>query len=139
MAELKTQKNEADVEAYLNNVEHEKRRQDSFTVLELMKEVTGEEPKMWGSSIVGFGDYHYQYESGREGDWFLTGFAPRKNALTLYIMAGFDGYGQLLGKLGKYKTGKACIYVNKIEDLDLDVLRELVARSAEHVAKTNAE
>jgi hypothetical protein len=94
---------------------------------------------MWGSSIVGFGDYHYQYESGREGDWFLTGFAPRKNALTLYIMAGFDGYGQLLGKLGKYKTGKACIYVNKIEDLDLDVLRELVARSAEHVAKTNAE
>jgi hypothetical protein len=139
MAELKTQKNEADVEAYLNNVEHEKRRQDSFTVLELMKEVTGEQPKMWGSSIVGFGDYHYQYESGREGDWFLTGFAPRKNALTLYIMAGFDGYGQLLGKLGKYKTGKACIYVNKIEDLDLDVLRELVARSAEHVAKTNAE
>jgi hypothetical protein len=129
MAELKTQKNEEDVEAYLQSVEHEKRRQDSFTVMALMQEVTGEAPKMWGSSIVGFGDYHYKYESGREGEWFLTGFAPRKNALTLYINGGFDEYNSLLGRLGKFKTGKACLYVNKLEDVDLDVLRELVARS----------
>jgi hypothetical protein len=139
MAELKTQKNEADVIAYLNSIEHDKRREDCFVVLEIMKQVTGEEPKMWGSSIVGFGDYHYKYESGREGDWFLTGFAPRKNALTLYIMAGFDGYGELLSKLGKYKTGKACLYVNKIEDIDLEILRELVAKSAEHVAQGSLE
>lgn len=138
MAELKTQKNEADVEAYLQSVEHEKRRQDSFTVLELMKEVTGEDPKMWGSSIVGFGDYHYKYESGREGEWFLAGFAPRKNALTLYITAGFDEYGELMANLGKYKTGKSCLYINKIEDVDLEVLRELVSKSADHVAKSNA-
>jgi hypothetical protein len=139
MAELKTQKNEADVIAYLNSIEHDKRREDCFVVLEIMKQVTGEEPKMWGSSIVGFGDYHYKYESGREGDWFLTGFAPRKNALTLYIMAGFDGYGELLSKLGKYKTGKACLYVNKIENIDLEILRELVAKSAEHVAQGSLE
>lgn len=137
MADLKTKKNEQDVEAYLNSVEHDKRREDSFEVLELMKDVTGEEPKMWGSSIVGFGDYHYKYESGREGDWFVTGFAPRKKALTLYIMAGFDGYEDLLSNLGKFKTGKSCLYINKIEDVDLDVLRELVAKSAEHVAKSN--
>jgi hypothetical protein len=137
MAELKTQKNDGDVETYLNSVQHEKRREDSFVVLELMKEVTGQVPKMWGGSIVGFGDYHYKYESGREGDWFLTGFAPRKQALTLYIMAGFEGSGELMAKLGKYTTGKSCLYIKKIEDVDQEVLRELVAKSAEHVAKSN--
>jgi hypothetical protein len=135
MAELKTQKNEKDVETYLNSVEHDKRREDGFVVLELMKEVTGEEPKMWGSSIVGFGEYRYKYASGREGDWFLTGFSPRKQAMTLYIMGGFDQYGELLAKLGKYTTGKGCLYIKKIEDVDRDVLRELVAKSAEYVAK----
>ena len=137
MAELKTKKTEQDVEDFLNSVEHDKRREDSFTVMELMKEVTGEAPKMWGSSIIGFGDYHYKYESGRENDWFLTGFSPRKNALTLYITGGFDNYGNLLGDLGKFKTGKSCIYVNKIEDINLDTLRQLVAQSVEHVAQTN--
>jgi hypothetical protein len=137
MAELKTQKNDGNVETYLNSVQHEKRREDSFVVLELMKEVTGQVPKMWGGSIVGFGDYHYKYESGREGDWFLTGFAPRKQALTLYIMAGFEGSGELMAKLGKYTTGKSCLYIKKIEDVDQEVLRELVAKSAEHVAKSN--
>lgn len=101
-----------------------------------MEKATGEEPRLWGS-IVGFGDYHYRYESGREGDWFLAGFAPRKQNLSLYIMAGFDKYDELLSRLGKYKTGKACLYINKVEDVDLEVLEELVRRSAEHMRATN--
>lgn len=138
MAELKTQKNDGDVEVYLNSIEHEKRRTDSFKVLELMKEVTGEEAKMWGDSIIGFGSYHYKYASGREADWFLTGFAPRKQSLTLYIMSGFDEYDGLMAKLGKFKMGKACLYINKLEDVDTHVLRELVQKSAEHMAKSNS-
>ncbi len=137
MAELKTQKNDGDVIAFLNSVAHEKRRTDSFKVLELMKEVTGETPKMWGDSIIGFGQYHYKYASGREGDWFLTGFSPRKQSLTLYIMAGFDDYDELMSRLGKYKTGKSCLYINKLEDVDQDVLRTLVKKSAQHMAQTN--
>lgn len=138
MAELKTKPNEQDVETFLNSVENEKKRQACFTLKELMEEVTGAEAKMWGDSIVGFGSYHYKYKSGREGDWFLTGFSPRKQNLTLYIMSGFGGYDELLDDLGKYKTGKSCLYINKIEDVDLKVLRELVKQSAEHVAATNA-
>ncbi len=137
MAELKTKRNKGDVQTYLNSVENEVKRQDSFTIMELMKEVTGEEPEMWGDSIVGYGTYHYKYASGREGDWFLTGFAPRKQNLTLYIMAGFDQYDKLLGDLGKYKTGKSCLYINKLEDVDQDVLRELVRQSVEHMKNTN--
>lgn len=137
MAQLKTQPTGASVEAYLNAVEDEKKRADSFALLQLMQEVTGEPATMWGDSIVGFGSYHYCYESGREGDWFLTGFAPRKRNLTLYIMAGFDQYDGLLARLGKHKTGKACLYINKLEDVDLDVLRELVRQSAAFVAATN--
>ncbi|NDJ60850.1 MAG: DUF1801 domain-containing protein [Chloroflexi bacterium] len=101
----------------------------------LMQEVTGEPPVMWGS-IVGFGRYHYRYASGREGDWFLAGFAPRKQNLSLYITAGFDEYGELLEKLGKHKIGKACLYIKKLADVDETVLRELVKRSAEHTAAT---
>ena len=101
MAELKTKRNKGNVEAFINGVHDEKKRQDSFKILELMKKVTGNEPEMWGDSIVGFGSYHYKYESGREGDWFLTGFSPRKQSLTLYIMSGFDEYNQLLSKLVK--------------------------------------
>jgi nucleoid DNA-binding protein len=138
MAELKTKPNDQDVEAFLNSVENEKKRQASYTLKELMEEVTGAEAKMWGDSIVGFGNYHYKYKSGREGDWFLTGFSPRKQNLTLYIMASFSGYDNLLKDLGKYKTGKSCLYINKLEDVNLDVLQELVKQSAEHVAETNA-
>ena len=137
MAELKTSRNDGDVEAYLTSVEHTKRREDSFRVLELMKDVTGEAPRMWGDSIVGFGSYHYKYESGREGEWFLTGFAPRKQSLTLYIMPGFERYDELMTKLGKHKTGKSCLYINKLEDVDMDILRELVQLSAEHMASEN--
>jgi len=138
MAELKTKPNDQSVEAFINSVADEKKRQDCFTILELMKQVTQTEPKMWGDSIVGFGSYHYKYASGREGDWFLTGFSPRKQNLTLYIMAGFEQYDALLEKLGKFKTGKSCLYIKKIEDVDLPTLRELVAQSVEHVANSNS-
>lgn len=129
MSDVKTKKNEASVEGFLKSVENEKRREDSFVVLDLMKEVTGEKPTMWGTSIVGFGSYHYKGASGREGDWMKVGFSPRKQSMTLYIMDGFGSYDSLLNKLGKYKTGKSCLYINKLEDVDQTVLRELVKQS----------
>lgn len=135
MAEAKTGKTDASVEAFLASVEHDKRREDCRAVVALMEEITGEKPAMWGGSIIGFGSYHYTYASGREGDWPLTGVSPRKQSLTLYIMAGFDRYEELMGKLGKYKTGKSCLYVNKLEDVDLQVLRDLVTHSVDHMRK----
>ena len=137
MAELKTKRNDGDVEAFLNSVEDEKRREDSFVVLDLMRRVTGLEPEMWGGSIVGFGSYHYVYESGREGDWFQAGFSPRKQALTLYMMAGTGKHQDLYARLGKYSTGKSCLYIKKIEDIDLDVLEELVAASVSYVSESD--
>lgn len=138
MAELKTKPNDQSVETFLNNVSDEKKRQDSYAILKLMQEATGEEAQMWGDSIIGFGRYQYKYASGREGEWFLTGFSPRVQNLTLYIMSGFDKYDELLDQLGKYKTGKSCLYINKIEDVDLQTLKELVERSVDHMAKSNA-
>jgi hypothetical protein len=137
MAELKTQPNQSSVVDYLNTVENDLKRADSFTILQLMQEVTGEEPIMWGDSIVGFGTYRYKYASGRQAEWFLTGFAPRKQNLTLYIMSGFSNYEQLLGQLGKFKTGKSCLYINKLDDVNLDVLRKLVKESVDHMVETN--
>jgi hypothetical protein len=137
MPELKTQKNEASVEEFLNSVEHDKRREDGLTILQLMREVTGEEPAMWGTSIVGFGTYRYKYASGREAEWMLVGFSPRKRNMTLYIMDGFDQYDELLSRLGKYRTGKSCLYINKLEDVDTQVLRELVRQSVAHMKTTN--
>jgi hypothetical protein len=125
----KTQKTDLSVTDFLNSLPDETKRQDSFTVLELMKQVSGSEPKMWGPSIIGFGDTHYKYESGREGDWFQVGFSPRKQNLTLYIMGGLPSYADLLGKLGKYKTGKGCLYINKLTDVDVEVLKEMISRS----------
>ncbi len=139
MTELKTQKNDGDVEAFLHSVENKRRREDSFVILDLMREVTGEPGALWGTSIVGFGTYHYKYASGREGDWFVTGFSPRKQNMTLYIMPGFEQYDDLLNKLGKHKTGKSCLYINKLDDVDLDVLRELVAQSADYMAIQSEE
>ena len=133
MAAIKTKENNGDVLAFLNSVEHDKRRTDSLKVLEMMSEITGETPKMWGSSIVGFGSYHYKYESGREGDFFLTGFSPRKQSMTLYIMPGFGRYQELIEKLGKHKTGKSCLYVNKLEDVDETILKELISMSVEYM------
>ena len=137
MAENKTQPTDADVEAFLNAVDNERKRADSFAILKMMKEVTGEEPVMWGPSIVGFGSVHYKYASGREGDMGLTGFSPRQANLTLYITDGFDKYGDLLSRLGKHKTSVSCLYINKLADVDQDVLRELVQRSVEHTRATN--
>ena len=137
MSELKTQKNEASVEDFLNSVEPEKKRKDSFAILEIMRQVTGEEAVMWGSSIIGFGSYHYKYASGRENEWFLVGFSPRKQNLTLYIMSGFDNYDALLSDLGKYKTGKSCLYINKLEDVDEGNLRKLIKQSVDHMIETN--
>jgi hypothetical protein len=131
MAELKTKQTDDSVEDFLNSIPNEKKRQDSYTILQLMKEVTGLEPKMWGSSIVGFGSYHYKYASGREGDAALTGFSPRKQNLTIYITPGFERYEALLERLGKFKTSKACLYIDKIEDVDLPTLKELVRASVE--------
>jgi len=138
MAELKTKPNDQSVEAFLNSIDDEKKREDSFKILTLMKEITKDEPKMWGDSIIGFGSYHYEYASGREGDWFLTGFSPRKQNLTLYLMSGFEEYDNLLKNLGKYKTGKACLYIKKIEDVDLQTLTELVKQSVAHMEATNS-
>ena len=134
MAELKTKPNEQSVEAFLNSVEDEKKRQDCLTILEIMKQITKAEPQMWGTSMIGFGTYHYKYESGREGDWFVAGFSPRKQNLTLYIMAGFSRYDELLSKLGKFKTGKSCLYIKKIEDVDLKTLKELIKQSVAYVS-----
>ena len=124
MAEIKTKVNEASVEGFLNKVEDEQKRKDCFEIIQIMKHVTKKEPKMWGPAIIGFGDYHYRYASGREGDWFLAGFSPRAQNLTLYIMGGWDPH--TLKRLGKYKTGKSCLYINKLEDVDIKVLNELI-------------
>jgi len=137
MAELKTKRNDVSVEAFLNGIADERKRQDAFTVLHLMAEVTGEAPTMWGESIVGFGRYHYKYASGREADWMLTGFSPRKQNLTVYIMAGFAQYDELLARLGKHSTGSSCLYIKKLQDIDLAVLRELVSQSVAHMKATN--
>jgi len=133
MAELKTKVTDKSVKDFLDSVTDERKRQDSYQILKLMERVTGSQPKMWGDSIVGFGTYHYRYASGREGDWLLTGFSPRKQNLTLYIMAGFDEYEGLLNRLGKYKTGKSCLYINRLADVDLSVLEELIRRSVDHM------
>lgn len=132
-AELKTKRNEADPKAFIESVDHEQRKADSLVMLEVMEEVLGEKPEMWGPSIIGYGSYHYRSASGREGDWFLSGFSPRKQSLTLYIMSGFDKYPELMSKLGKFKTGKGCLYVNKLADIDMDVLRQLIKESADYL------
>lgn len=134
---MKTVKNEKPVLDFLKSIEHNKRREDGLKILDLMKEVTGEEPAMWGDSIIGFGNYKYKYASGREGEWMYVGFSPRKQNLTLYIMDGFDGYADLLRKLGKHKTGKSCLYINKLEDVDQEVLKKLVKISVAHMKATN--
>jgi hypothetical protein len=137
MSDLKTKANQQSINAYLNTIEPQKKREDSFAILALMQEVSGEEPQMWGDKIVGFGHYQYKYASGREGEWFLAGFAPRKQNLTLYIMSGFDGYDELLSKLGKHSTGKSCLYIKKLEDIDPSILRQLIAQSVAHMKQTN--
>jgi hypothetical protein len=129
MAENKTTPNDQNVEHYLNAVADEQRRNDSFAILELMREVTGLEAEMWGSSIVGFGSYHYRYESGREGDMILAGFSPRKQNLVIYNMGSFGQDDELLRKLGKYTLGKGCLYIKRLDDIDLPILKSLIEES----------
>ena len=135
MTQRKTSQNEGDVNAFLDAVENPRRRADARQLLDLMQTVTGESPKMWGPSIVGFGKYHFRYASGREGDSLVVGFSPRKQNLVIYIMPGFSDYGELLGKLGKFRTGRSCLYVNKLDDVDLQLLEQLVRESVEEMKR----
>ncbi len=129
-ADLKTKKTTASVSKFLDSIEDATRRDDCRHVLQIMEKATGAKGKMWGTSVVGFGDYHYKYESGRENDWFVTGFSPRKDSLTLYFMTGIERYKSLLAQLGKHKTGKGCLYIKSLDDVDVKVLEELVKTSA---------
>ncbi len=137
MAELKTKPTNQSVEVFLDSILDEQKRQDCLEILALMKRVTGAEPVMWGESIVGLGLYHYKYASGREGDWPLTGFSPRKQNLTIYITSGFDQFGELLKRLGKHKTSVSCLYIKRLADVDREVLEQLVKLSVEHMTRTN--
>jgi len=133
MAKNKTVSNDNNVNDFLNNVKNEQKRNDTFDLINLMKEITGEEPKMWGASIVGFGEYHYEYKSGREGDMFLSGFSPRKQNIAIYIMAGVENYETVLKNIGKYKMGKSCFYINKLDDIDLVLLKEMISDSVKKI------
>lgn len=135
MYELKTKINNASVEKFLKKVKSESTREDCFKIISLMKDVTKTEPKMWGTSIVGFGSYHYKYASGHEGDMCLTGFSPRAQNITIYLAAGFDMKEDLLGKLGKHKIGKACLYIKKLEDVDLKILKKIIEQSVKYISK----
>jgi len=130
MAELKTKATNASVDEFLQGIKDEKKREDCYQILKIMKKATKAEPRLWGTSIIGFGRYHYKYESGRENDWFLAGFSPRVQNLTFYMMGGFDQ--EVLKKLGKYKTGKGCLYINKLEDVDTKVLYKLITISVKN-------
>jgi hypothetical protein len=125
------------VSAFLGSIADESVRRDCRQLVKIMGQATHSRPKMWGTSIVGFGKYRYRYDSGRSGEWFLTGFAPRKRDLTLYILSGFDGYGALMKDLGKYKTGKGCLYLKCLEDVHLPTLRKLIVHSTRRMAKAS--
>ena len=138
MAEIKTKVTDASVNDFINSVGNEQKKKDGYKLLEIFTRLTGEKPKMWGSSIIGFGQYHYKSErSSQEGDWMLTGFSPRKQALTLYLMLGHGDYANLLERLGKHKTGMGCLYINKLDDVDIGVLEELIKKSYAHMKKEN--
>ncbi len=136
MAENKTKATTKSVPEFLEQIEDPKRRADCITIAAMMGRLTGSKPKMWGESIVGFGDYHYKYASGREGDWFLAGFSPRKQNLTIYIMGYLEFYTELLEGLGKFKHGKGCLYIKKLEDINLKVLESLITSSIEQIKST---
>jgi len=134
MAEPKTQRNEADVDTFLASVDNERRRRDAMTMREIMTRLSGSEPAMWGSSIVGFGEHHYTNGSGKRSTWMRIGFSPRKQALTLYIMDGFDAYDTLLEQLGPHSTGRACLYIKDLEQVDRATLEALIVASLDHMA-----
>ena len=129
MKRNKTQKTDESIALFLSAVEHEQKRKDSYVLLELMQEITNTKPHLWGTSIIGFGEYHYTYASGREGDWFLTGFAPRKQALTLYLMCDLSHDGLDFTGLGKYKLGKGCLYIKRLNDINMAILKSIIKDS----------
>ena len=133
MAELKTKPTNASVEKFLNQVADETRREDCFKVLKMMEEITGEKPKMWGPSIVGYGSYHYKYASGQEGDWPIAAFSPRKQDLTLYLLPGFQEHADLMQQLGKHRTGKSCLYIKRLSDVHVPTLKKLIRESVKRM------
>ena len=135
MADNKTKATRASVTAFINSIEDRQKRADARKVATMMRKATGKRAKMWGASIVGYGTYHYKYESGREGDFMMTGFSPRRQALTVYILAGFGRFDTLMGKLGKYKTGKSCLYIKSLSDVDEKVLEKLIDGSVRYMRK----
>lgn len=135
MAELKTKQTKASVEKFLNQIPDETRREDCFQIARMMEEITGDEPKMWGPKIVGFGSYHYKYTSGHEGEWPITGFSPRSQDLTLYLMPGFAAYADLMTQLGKHRTGKSCLYIKRLSDVHLPTLKKLIRASVKDMRK----
>lgn len=137
MAELKTKPTDVAVSDYIEGIENENRKSDCKEISAMMSEITGDEGKMWGASIAGYGSYKYKYASGHEGEWMLTGFSSRKQSLSIYIMSGFKKHNELVKKLGKFKTGKSCLYVNRLDDIDREVLRELITESVHHLANGN--
>ncbi|MBL7996047.1 DUF1801 domain-containing protein [bacterium] len=135
MAELKTKKNSKNVTQFLNTIENEQKRKDCLDLMKLMAEATGSKPVMWGDAIVGFGDYHYRSESGREGDWFVAGFSPRKQNISLYLLGGIKKHPDLLGQLGKHKTGGSCLYINHLSDINLKILKNLIKKTSASLLK----
>ena len=136
MAEQKTKATDQSVESFIGKIENEQVRDDCYTLVKLMKKITGSTPKMWGPSIIGFGKYHYKYDSGHEGDSCIAGFSPRKPNITIYLMPGFTEQAGLLAKLGKHKASKSCLYIKKLDDVDLNVLKTLIKQSVNFVRKT---
>lgn len=139
MSQNKTRPTEISPADFIASVEHPVRRSDAETLLEMMTRITGEEPKVWGPSIIGFGQYHYRYESGREGDFMRTGFSPRKTSMVVYILPGYTDFSDILDRLGKHKLGKSCLYINKLDDVDLDVLEELIRAGLADMAQKYPE
>ncbi len=134
-ADLKTKENKASVSAFLNAVKDDKKRKDAKQILKFFKEITDQKPKMWGTSIIGFGKYTYKYESGREGVMCKIGFSPRTNALTLYVDAGSPRLTKLMAELGKYKTGKSCLYIKKLEDVNEEILKKIITSSWDYMTE----
>lgn len=135
MAENKTKATGASVTAFINSIDDRQKRADVRKVAAMMRKATGKRARMWGPSIVGYGTYHYKYESGREGDFLITGFSPRKQALTVYVIPGFSHFDTLMKKLGKYKTGRSCLYIKHLSDIDEKILEQLINRSVKHMRK----
>lgn len=135
MAEIKTKPGEENIHDFLNTITPDNKKKDAFQLLELFQKITGLQPQLWGGAIIGFGKYQYQQKGGQKGEWFLTGFSPRKSNISIYTMAGFEQYESLLKQLGKHKTGTGCLYINKLADIDIAILEKIALTSFEEMKK----